>query len=244
MLRLTCLLSLLCCAALLPAADGKHLFILSGQSNMARLDPARTFTPAVTKAFGKENIIVVKDAKGGQPIRRWYKEWEPARGRQKKEEKNKNGDLYDQLMKKVREARGNDKIASITFLWMQGERDAREKQGTVYDNALTGLVQQLKDDLQRFDVNVVIGRLSDFDMDNKQYPHWIRVRKAQEAVLKKIPRSALVNTDDLNDVKQEGSDETVNDLHYTKEGYDEFGKRLAAKAIFLIKNNTTSIKPK
>lgn len=29
-----------------------HVFILSGQSNMAGLDPARTFTPAVTKEFG------------------------------------------------------------------------------------------------------------------------------------------------------------------------------------------------
>ena len=39
---------------------GKNLFILSGQSNMAGMDPAISFTPVVTKAFGKENIIVAK----------------------------------------------------------------------------------------------------------------------------------------------------------------------------------------
>jgi len=50
-----------------------HLFILSGQSNMAGLNPQISFTPTVETAFGKENVIVVKDAKGGQPIMRWYK---------------------------------------------------------------------------------------------------------------------------------------------------------------------------
>ena len=60
--------------------EGKHLFILSGQSNMARLDPSDSFTPTVIKEFGSDNVIVVKDAKGGQPIRRWYKNWKPAKG--------------------------------------------------------------------------------------------------------------------------------------------------------------------
>ena len=52
--------------------QGKHLFILSGQSNMAGLNPNESFTPTVQKAFGKENVIVVKDALGGRPIRCWY----------------------------------------------------------------------------------------------------------------------------------------------------------------------------
>ena len=57
------------------ADDAKHLFILSGQSNMAGLRPEESFTPAVEAAFGKDHVIVVKDAQGGQPIRRWYKKW-------------------------------------------------------------------------------------------------------------------------------------------------------------------------
>jgi hypothetical protein len=47
---------------------------------MARLDPKDSFTPTVIMEFGEENVIVVKDAKGGQPIRRWYKKWQPAGG--------------------------------------------------------------------------------------------------------------------------------------------------------------------
>ena len=76
------------------AADGKHLFILSGQSNMAGLKPDESFIPTVEKEFGKENVIVVKDAHGGQPIRRWHKKWKSAKG----EAFKGAGDLYDRLI--------------------------------------------------------------------------------------------------------------------------------------------------
>src|SRR6187401_1971358 len=58
------------------AVDKKvRVFILSGQSNMAGLDPNVSFTPAVTKEFAEDEVIVVKSAQGGQPIHRWYKKW-------------------------------------------------------------------------------------------------------------------------------------------------------------------------
>ena len=52
-----------------------RLFILSGQSNMSKLNPDISFTPTVKKAFPGDQIIVIKDASGGQPIRQWYKNW-------------------------------------------------------------------------------------------------------------------------------------------------------------------------
>ena len=45
-----------------------HLFILSGQSNMARFKPSLWFTPALSKALGEDRVIVSFYAKGGQPI--------------------------------------------------------------------------------------------------------------------------------------------------------------------------------
>ena len=42
--------------------EGKHLFILSGQSNMALLNHEESFTPILKDKFGEENVIVVKDA--------------------------------------------------------------------------------------------------------------------------------------------------------------------------------------
>jgi hypothetical protein len=48
-----------------------HLILLSGQSNMAGMNPEKVFTPEINKHFGAENVVVVKVAQGGQPIRRW-----------------------------------------------------------------------------------------------------------------------------------------------------------------------------
>ena len=217
--------ALLVCVALSAAGDEAksfHLFILSGQSNMVGLKPGESFTPAVEAEFGKGSVIVVKDAQGGQPIRRWYKQWKPAGG----EVAKGNGDLYDRLMKKVKAAVGDKKPNTITFVWMQGERDAREKHGAVYAASLKGLVEQLRGDLGRKDMNFVIGRLSDFSNGNKKYGHWDEVRKAQIEVAEADPRGAWIDTDELNGPK--------NGLHYTREGYKEMGNRFAEKAIGLI----------
>ena len=91
----------------------------------------------------------------------------------------KNGDLYNQLMTKVKAAVGDKKPDSITFVWMQGERDAKEGHGQVYAASLAGLVKQLRDDLGRTDVNFVIGRLSDC---RNGHEGWDQVRKAQVEV--------------------------------------------------------------
>lgn len=223
-------LVLLC--ATLQAADekGTHLFILSGQSNMARFTPDETFTPAVEKQFGKENVVVVKDAKGGQPIRRWYKDWKDAKG----EAPKSTGDLYDVLMKKVKEAIEGKTLRSVTFIWMQGERDAKEKHGEVYADSLKGLIEQVKADLGLKKLHVIIGRLSDFDMENAKYPHWTMIREAQADVVKSLPSAALIDTDDLNDGKNAQGKELKNDLHYTPDGYKALGTRYAEKAIELI----------
>ena len=210
------------------AGDGKNLFILSGQSNMAGLKPEISFTPTVEGALGKEHVIVVKDAQSGCPIRRWYKKWEPAKDVPVKG-RGTNGDLYDRLMAKVREAVKGQEIKTVTFVWMQGERDAREKQGEVYATSLRGLFDQLKADLKRDDIHFVIGRISDFDMDDSGYPHWTKVREAQVKVAESDPNVAWIDTDDLNG--------KGNGLHYGA-GYAELGKRFAEKAIAMIRQST------
>lgn len=213
------------------AQEGKHLFILSGQSNMAGLKPAESFTPAVEKEFGKDRVIVVHDAQGGQPIRRWDKAWTSKDGSTPKQ---KPGDLYQKLMTKVNAAVGDQSLASVSFLWMQGERDAREKNGEVYAAALKRLVDQVTQDTKQKSINVVIGRLSDFDMDNKRYPHWTRIREVQVEFAKSRPNTAWVDTDDLNDGLNRRGKKIMNDLHYSAEGYKVFGSRLAEQAIGMI----------
>ena len=226
-LRFRNLVPLLSCCVVLSltaasdAADGKlRLFILSGQSNMAGLPPEVSFTPTVKKAFPEDEVIVVKDARGGQPIRQWYKKWKPAQG----PSPATLGALYDRLMNKVNAAIRGKRPDTISFVWMQGERDAKERHSTVYAESMKGLIEQLRADLKRDDVTVVIGRLSDH---RKNDQHWDGVRAAQVQVAEEDPLADWVDTDDLNGPRD--------GLHYDKAGYAELGKRFAEKTIALLK---------
>ncbi len=200
---------------------------------MQGLRPHESFTPTVDAEFGKENVIVIKDALGGQPIRRWYKNWKPLTGN----EPVVTGDLYDSLMNKVNPAIANEKIETITFVWMQGERDAREKHGDVYKASLIGLYNQLCTDLNRSDINFVNGRLSDFDMANAKYPHWTMIREIQVEVANSNPRFTWIDTDDLNDGVNRNGKEIKDDLHMSAQGYIVMGERFAIEAIKLIKRS-------
>lgn len=213
------------------AGDGKHLFILSGQSNMARFDPNVSFTPAIEKEFGKENVFVVKDAQGGQPIRRWYKAWKDENG----VAPESTGDLYDRLMEKVNAAISGQKISTVTFIWMQGEKDANEAHGGIYESSLQGLVEQLSGDLKRDDINVVIGRLSDAGLKKRNSPDWIKIREAQVHFAETYPHGAWIDTDDCNTGLNSLGKVVTDDIHMSIEGYKRMGERFAEKAIELIK---------
>lgn len=213
------------------SAEDLHLFILSGQSNMARLDPNLTFTPAVESEFGRSNVIVVKDAVGGKPIRRWDKGW-PLSVKNPQE----IGSLYDRLMRKVKSAVSEKKPDTVTFIWMQGETDAVEKHGDLYRQSFERLVEQLQNDLGRKDIHLVIGRINDSALDDK-HPDWKKVRNVQVAVAETYPSAAWVDTDDLNSGLNSAGEVVTDDLHLTVEGYEELGRRFADQAIALIHNN-------
>jgi hypothetical protein len=228
------LASLVVCSSSVSGKEtGKHLFVLSGQSNMQGHQPDEAFTPAVAKALGKDKVIVIQDALGGQPIQRWYKGWKAPDGQSPKS----TGDLYDRLMEKVKPAIKGQTLESVTFIWMQGERDARMQWGAVYESSLKGLYEQFSKDLGRKDVNFVIGRLSDFDVENKKYPHWTMVREIQVKVAESNSRFAWVNTDDLNDGVNRRGKTIENDLHYSAEGYKTLGTRFAESALKLIQQH-------
>jgi hypothetical protein len=205
---------------------------------MANLKPEESFTPTLAKALGGDELIVVKEAAGGLPIRRWFKNWQQPPGQEPNAAADKvpNGNAYDRLLPKVKAAIAGKTPDTVTFVWMQGENDARMKWGEVYATSLTGLMAQLRTDLARQDINFVIGRISDFDNENKQYPHWTIVREAQVKVAAADPRAAWIDTDDLNGPK--------NNLHCTPEGYRILGERFATKALELLrKNNAVNPRP-
>lgn len=214
-------------------AQEKHLFILSGQSNMAALNPAKSFIPTVSEVFGVENVIVIKHAIGGKPIRCWFDDWKTV---VKENSKQNLPNIYHPLVDMVRDATKNDSVASVTFLWMQGERDAREKRANEYQENLMRVYHQLARDLDRDDINMVIGRLSDHDMQNQKFPHWTKMREIQVAIANSNPRFEWIDTDDLNEGVNFKGKTIKNDLHMSVEGYKTMGKRFADKAIKLIQH--------
>ena len=213
--------------------ESKHLFILSGQSNMQLLAPEESFVPILEKEFGNGNVLVAKYAIGTQSIRKWYKNWKSPIGKQVQAEPI----LYDSLMKRVHPLVQKKRIATVTFVWMQGERDARMKRGEVYEQSLLGLYKQLSEDLDRDDINFVIGRINDRDMMNKQWPHWTLIRDIQVKVANSNQRFDWVNTDDLNDGINRKGEKIKNHIHMSANGYITLGERFAKKAIKLIDKN-------
>jgi membrane-bound lytic murein transglycosylase B len=215
-----------------------HLFILSGQSNMAGMNPKLGFEPEAADLFPEADVAYIKVAVGGQPIRYWVAEWDeiarkhgidPAKARAA--DKVKGAIYYQQILDRFAELlKKHPAPASVTFCWMQGERDARSNLDAAYGDSLQQLVANLRRDLKQPNMNLVIGRLSDFGKADDT--PWQAVRQAQVELAQSDPRGAWVDCDDLNNKDKNGA--VTNDLHYTPAGYELLGRRYVRQAKALI----------
>ena len=219
-------------ATVASAADKPvHIFILSGQSNMAGMNPKSGFEPEAKKLFPDAEVVYFKVAQGGRPIRLWVKQWDDLAAKHKLKPRNATPQYYTQILSRYQQLlKKHPKPASVTFCWMQGERDAREKLDAVYGAALLQLITNLRKDLNQPEMNFVIGRLSDFGKSDNT--PWQNVRQAQVDLAKKDKRGSWVDCDDLNDKEKAGVKR--NDLHYTRDGYELLGRRYARQAKALI----------
>lgn len=218
-------------------AGDRHLIILSGQSNMAGLRESTSVLPELKKLLPEADIQHVKFAKGGQPIRKWVKNFDEIAKKNKLSQQFKDpGAFYDAVLKQAHANIAKGKPKTITFMWMQGERDGKTGLAAAYEESMKTLIANLRKDLEAPEMNFVIGRICDH-LDNEQ---WNGVRDAQVKVATDDARGAWVDTDDTNDKERNGK--KVNDLHYTKEGYELFGRRLARQAVKLIQGEKPDAK--
>lgn len=239
-------LACLAFASLEAAESGRHIFILSGQSNIARLKPSESFTPAVERQFGTENCFIIHQAASGKPIRYWYRDWKPAKDwkpRKEGESITTTEDYSKDIVRQYKDAARDQKVRSVTLVWMQGESDGLDGHGSSYEQGLTGFIAQMRQDLERPDLHVVIGRISDFGT-SRNNAQWDLVREAQVRVAQSSPLYAWVDTDDLNDGVIIDGKAVPNDLHYAPEAYKTLGIRFAEKAIGLILNPPKPAKKK
>ena len=199
---------------------------------MARMDLNETFIPTLTSKLGEGEFITAKFAIGGEPIIKWVK----------KENDTTNhpdaGLFHEGLNKEIKKAIDGEKIGSVTFVWMQGERDARNKDGNnieLYQERFMNILKQFEEDFGFTDINVVIGRINDCSKSKK----WNSMRATQATLVDSLPKARLVNTDDLNTGIQLDKGELVevtDNIHLTVEGYKTFGTRLADAALEMLGN--------
>ena len=205
---------------------------------MAGMNPKTGFMPEANKLFQGEKVVYIKVAKGGQPICRWVKEWEDIAKKKgldsKRIQRITKGegvqfyqpilDQYQAMLKK------HPKLTSVTFCWMQGERDANGGAHAAYKDALKLLISKLRRDLKRPDMNIVIGRIGDYALDR---PSCVAVRKVQREIADEDARGAWVDVDDLNDREVDGK--IINAVHYNRpEGYITLGRRFARQGHALV----------
>ena len=213
--------------------SGKHLFILSGQSNMTG-NLLQGFTEKVEGAFGKDNVTIAMSMKSGRGIRFWCTDYRyPDNRKTSEQEKADNGSLYPPLIDSAKAAAGTEIFETVTFIWMQGESDAGRGYAEVYAESFIKLLHRLKADLKRDDIKFVIGRLSDFDMKNQKHPHWTKMREVQVKIAEDHKDGEWIDTDDL--IQEDPN--AAGNLHYGKDESIRLGGRFAAKAIEMIEQS-------
>jgi hypothetical protein len=106
---------------------------------------------------------------------------------------------------------------------MQGESDGKRGLGAVYGESFMRLLERLQTDLDRTDINFVIGRINDSHMNEL---HWTAMRAVQVKLAENADRGAWINTDDFS--------EPAAGVHFPKQNYPALGARFANKAVELI----------
>jgi hypothetical protein len=203
------------------AAERKNVLVWAGGQWRAykpkgRLGPEVTFTAEMAKAWPKETIGFVKFAVGGTSVTRWDPDLKA---------KGKRQPLYARLMGMVKAAREKTPggIEIVGLLWMQGERDSRQKNlADAYTENLKKFVDRVRKDTGVADLPFVLGRIRTPD----SYKFRDVVRKAQTEVPKNITNSAWVDADGLEMKKD--------NLHYNTKGQIGLGKRFAEAYLKLV----------
>jgi len=183
--------------------DGKAWVPMApGKTERKGFGPEISFGHRMAAAI-REPVGIIKHSVGGTDLAR---QWSP---------KNKSS-LYAALLRKVKAAQKSRRIEIIGFLWMQGERDSREKaKAEAYAKNLAGLVRAARKDYSAPRMLFVSGRVNP---PEGVYKYVGLVRKAQEQCAE--PGYAYIDCDSLS----KGSD----NLHYDTKGLVEMGNRFAA----------------
>ena len=235
-------------AATPPAKENLHVYLLLGQSNMAGRDtrelaaqvdnprvltldsegrwkiardpihakigradpgagPGIPFALAMLDADPRISIGLVPCAVGGSPLRRWIK----------------GGDLYEQALARARVAAGTGTLQGV--LWHQGETDSdKPDTAETYETRLAQMFADLRHDLGRPDLPIVVGQLGEF-VAKEKHPHVDTVRAALARIPAAVPRVGFADSAGLG--------HKGDALHFDASASRELGRRFASAMLAL-----------
>lgn len=239
-----------------PAKENFHVYLLLGQSNMAGRDtrelaaqvdnprvlalapddrwtvardpihakigrtepgagPGIPFALAMLAADPRISIGLVPCAVGGSPLRRWVK----------------GGDLYAQALARAQTASATGTLQGI--LWHQGETDSdKSDTADTYETRLAQMFADLRHDLGRPDLPIVVGQLGEF-VAKEKHPHVDTVRAALARIPAAVPRVGFADSAGLG--------HKGDALHFDAAASRELGRRLASAMLALQTPLPTSV---
>lgn len=172
-----------------------------------KFGPEISFGHAMAHVLPADDVRLVKYAAGGTSL---HKDWAPSGGKQ-----------YLNFMATAKAALADLDAGKVPYeicgmLWLQGESDAKEKQGKAYEENLEAFITHMRTEFKTPDMPFIIARVRDY---YGKGPQAELVRDAQKSLAHKMKHVAWFDTDDCD----------APGGHYQSDGIVEIGKRFAAK---------------
>ncbi len=138
--------------------------------------PGMSFAQAMLKVNPDVTIGLIPCAVGGSPLSRWVK----------------GGDLYEQAVARAKVASADGVLGGV--LWHQGETDSDKLPlADTYESRLVRMIADLRADLGRPDLPVVVGQLGEF-LTVEKHPGVESVRAALKRIPTLVPRTGYVDS--------------------------------------------------
>lgn len=154
-------------------------------------------------AYQKEHNVdvgIIPAADGGTSLDQW----------------RVGGLLYDHAVYQAKLAQRTSTIAGV--LWHQGEADMPDDRYPFYEEKFTKIMNQLKKDLNLYDVPFLVGGLGDFlPLRNEKYVNYVHVNNALKSIANNNPMTGFVSA--------EGLQSNPDNLHFCAKSLREFGLR-------------------
>ncbi|HSI09609.1 MAG: sialate O-acetylesterase [Rariglobus sp.] len=159
-----------------PACDPLHEKVGRTEPGVG---PGLSFAQAMLKADPKVTIGLIPCAVGGSPLKRWVK----------------GGDLYSQAVARAKASSARGTLEGV--LWHQGETDSDKQPWTeTYESRLVRMIADLRSDLGRPDLPVVVGQLGEF-LTPEKHPGVETIRAALKRIPTLVPHTGYVDSTGL-----------------------------------------------